>query len=47
MGRAPKFVRKSAKVKNQRITNIVEQFDERDLLDYLKGIAYTIKYNVV
>ena len=40
-------MRKSEKAKTQRLKNIVEKLEEREPLEYLKGIAYNIKYNVV
>ena len=47
MGESPSGMRKSEKAKTQRLKNIVEKFDERESLEYLKGITYNITYNVV
>ena len=46
MGEAPRKIRKIEKEKNVRIKKIVQEFQDREMNDYLKGLAYNIKYNV-
>ena len=40
MGEASKSAGRIQKSKNKRIKNIVQQFERREPLDYLRGIAY-------
>ena len=47
MGETPKALRKMEKAKTDRIKKIVEQFHERDVQEYLRGLAYNIKYTVI
>ena len=42
MGEEPKAMKKATKNKNKKVKKIVQQFDVRDLLIYLRGIAYNI-----
>ena len=46
MGETPKNVNRYEKSKTQRIRNIVHQFERRLPLDYVRGIAHNIKYDV-
>lgn len=43
MGNLPKQKKESVD-KNKRIKTIVEKFSERDAMDYLKGLAFNVKY---
>ena len=47
MGEAPKFTRRNVLSKNQRIKNVVQQFDRREPLVYLRGIAHNIKFSTI
>ena len=46
MGEAPRKIRKIKKEKNVRIKKIVQDFQDREMNDYLRDLAYNIKYNV-
>ena len=46
MGEAPRKIRKIEKEKNVRIKKIVQEFQDREMNDNLRGLAYNIKYNV-
>ena len=46
MGEAPRKIRKIEKEKNGRIKKIVQEFQDREMNDYVRGLAYNIKYNV-
>ena len=46
MGEAPRKIRKIKKEKNMRIKKIVQEFQDKEMNDYLRGLTYNIKYNV-
>ena len=46
MGEAPRKIRKIEKEKNVRIKKIVQEFQDREMNEYLRGLAYNITYNV-
>ena len=46
MGEDPSKIRKIEKEKNVKIKKIVQEFQDREMNDYLRGLAYNIKYNV-
>ena len=43
-GDAPEPPRKRTRLANNRITNVVSQYEERSPIDYLMGLAYNIEY---
>ena len=47
MGEPPAKMRKVEKAKTLRLMNIVARFEEREPIEYLRGIAYNVKYNVI
>ena len=40
-------MRKVEKAKTLWLKNIVARFGEREPIEYLRGIAYNVKYNVI
>ena len=46
LGEASRKIRKIEKEKNVRIKKIVQGFQDREINNYLRGLAYNIKYNV-
>ena len=47
MGETAKAPRIMEKAKTDRIKKIVEQFHEKDVQEYLRGLVYKIKYTVI
>ena len=41
-GHQPEPQRRRYQDSNQRILNIVQDFDNRDIIDYLRGIAFNV-----
>ena len=47
MGEASKKMRKIENEDNVRIKKIVQEFQDREINDYLGGLAYNIKYSLI
>ena len=43
MGRVP-LVRKDAVLKNNRLLNLLSRYGDRDCVQFLRGIAYNVKF---
>ena len=47
MGEAQKKMRKTKKERNVIIKKIVQEYQDREINEYLRGLAYSIKYTVI